>query len=200
MVCVQPSIPGVEFTAGSHVCSLYSGGHGRNEVLRPFLLEGLLRGERCLVGLGERDAATMLGSLKLQVHSGHCVRSGQLEGLPEGPEDSATSVPHWEALLGALAGNRYPFTRVGVEPTWWESHRGSGSGSVDLLQYESTVSELTATRPVGFLCMYDIDSTDGGEAIQLTKTHVHVLLGSAIVENPYSSGGCGTITTPSCAM
>jgi hypothetical protein len=201
MVCIQPGIPGVEFAAGSHVCSLYSGGRERIEVLRLFLLEGLSRGDRCLVGLGQQHAATVLGSLDLQAHSGRCMRSGQLELLPEGPEgESATSIPHWEVLLGALASNQYPFTRVGVEPTRSESHRGSRDGSVDLLRYESTVSALTATRSVGFLCMYDIETADGGQIIQLMKAHRHVLVGGVIVANPYSPGGEGAIMTPSCAM
>jgi hypothetical protein len=201
MALVLPGIPGVEITAGSHVCALLSGSQERAGVLRPFLREGLSRGDKCVVGIDQQDAVEIVSSLGPEVDGETCVESGQLEVLAErSPElepvtqSIAELIAFWEArILGEQDTDRYPFTRLGLEPSWRDAQLDS---SVDLWAFESALSALTADKSVGFLCMYDMEAADGGLVIQLMKSHRHLLLGGIVVDNPYVTPMADLCTNP----
>ena len=64
---------------GSHMCSFFSELAQRDNVVVPFLAEGIRSGQKCVAVLespGPRDLLTRLGG---QVNLGHSVETGQLE-------------------------------------------------------------------------------------------------------------------------
>ncbi len=56
-------ISGVEINAGDHICALYTRRGERDDVLMPFLREGLDLGHKCLVGLYEQDTRSIPDAL-----------------------------------------------------------------------------------------------------------------------------------------
>jgi hypothetical protein len=44
-----------ELTAGTHMCCMYRGPAERDELLEPYLAEGLWAGETCFVAVGDED-------------------------------------------------------------------------------------------------------------------------------------------------
>ncbi|NMH95698.1 hypothetical protein HF519_30050, partial [Pseudonocardia bannensis] len=52
-----------DIAVGDHVCAMYSGPAERNAILRPFLDTGLGAGHKCLIGLQEPDAPSVIRTL-----------------------------------------------------------------------------------------------------------------------------------------
>ena len=74
-------ISGAEINAGDHICALYTRRGERDDVLMPFLREGLDLGHKCLVGLYEQDTRSILDALGTNVDVEQAVTRGQLEVL-----------------------------------------------------------------------------------------------------------------------
>src|SRR5947209_7179586 len=90
--------------SGTHVCTFYSGPAGRDEVVMPFLAEGIRSGQKCICILESLGPADVLARLGTQVDLGRSVETGQLE----------------------LATPAHAYLRLanGGQPTW---QRGPGS-------------------------------------------------------------------------
>ena len=99
---VSTGIAGVaELAPGTHMCALYSGQQGRDDVMVPFLREGLRSGDRCLCLLNDEelgpyraldgDSPEGASPPRLDVH--HCSDVY----LPQGP----FSVDHMVTFLSA---------------------------------------------------------------------------------------------------
>ena len=71
-----PGIPGVKIEAGDHICALYRHRSERNDVLMPFLREGLSLGHKCLVGLYEQDTSSIHRAIGRDVDVEQCVTTG----------------------------------------------------------------------------------------------------------------------------
>ena len=66
--------------SGSHICAFYSGLAGRDEVVLPFLAEGLRTGHKCLAVLGSTSPAEVLAKLdESGVDADKAARAGQIE-------------------------------------------------------------------------------------------------------------------------
>ena len=58
-----PFVPGLDFAPGEHVCAFYRGVGGRDEVLVPYLTEGLRAGQKCLAVVDESGRDDLLATL-----------------------------------------------------------------------------------------------------------------------------------------
>jgi hypothetical protein len=56
-------VPGLDFAPGEHVCAFYRGVGGRDEVLVPYLTEGLRAGQKCLAVVDESGRDDLLATL-----------------------------------------------------------------------------------------------------------------------------------------
>ncbi|WP_214364630.1 MEDS domain-containing protein [Pseudonocardia sp. H11422] len=189
MVPVLPGIPGVEIKSGDHICALYTDSSERDGAMMPFLREGLSRGDRCMVGLDDRDAAGIVGSLGPDVDGEACIASGQLEVLGAADRDFLPDtlsfdrlIAFWEGIITDAIPGSYEFTRIASESAWWNSHLG---GFTDLLCYEAALTAFVARQAVAFLCMYDLEARNGGLIIQLVRTHPRFLMSGMLFDNPY---------------
>ena len=65
--------------AGTHICAFYSGPAGRDELVMPFLAEGIVAGHKCiciLESLGPAEVLARLGRERdPRVSVGRCARS-----------------------------------------------------------------------------------------------------------------------------
>jgi hypothetical protein len=185
-----PGIPGVEINAGDHICALYTRRRERDDVLMPFLREGLGLGHKCLVGLYEQDTRPILDAIGTDVDVGQAVTTGQLEVLGAAdlifqPDEFSIDnmIRFWEDVVSAaVQTGPFPFARLTAECTWWEKQL---PGFDALAHYESALNKFAARHPLGFLCMYDMSEIDGGVVFDLLRTHPRVLLCGLLIENPY---------------
>ncbi len=66
--------------SGSHVCVFYSGSAGRDEVVLPFLAEGLRTGHKCLAVLDSTSPCEVLAKLYDRgVDADQAAQAGQIE-------------------------------------------------------------------------------------------------------------------------
>ncbi len=66
--------------SGSHICAFYSGSAGRDEVVLPFLAEGLRTGHKCLAVLDSTSSDEVLAKLyDCGVDADQAARAGQIE-------------------------------------------------------------------------------------------------------------------------
>src|ERR1700759_2877722 len=74
--------------SGSHICAFYSGSAGRDEVVLPFLAEGLRTGHKCLAVLGSTSPAEVLAKLGDRgVDADKAAQAGQIEVETPGNAD-----------------------------------------------------------------------------------------------------------------
>jgi hypothetical protein len=185
-----PGIPGVKIEAGDHICALYRHRSERNDVLMPFLREGLSLGHKCLVGLYEQDTSAIHRAIGRDVDVETSVTTGQLEVLGAAdmlfrPEEFSVDnmITFWEGILSdAVQTGGFEFARLSAECTWWEKQL---PGFDALARYESSLNEFAAQHPVSFLCMYDMSEITGGVIVDLLRTHPRLLLCGLLLSNPY---------------
>jgi DNA-binding CsgD family transcriptional regulator len=182
-------IPGVgEVEAGTHLCALYSGPSERDELLFPFLQEGMREGDKCLCLIDDAEPATV---------------RGQVEGWPvsDTPPSEQLDVDRASAVyrhsgrfsvtlmtsflaeaLTQAADEAFPLLRAAGEMSWVLPHPAARA---DLFAYESAVNHVVADMPALFMCMYDLERCGVTMLVDVLKTHPMVLLGRTVLENPH---------------
>jgi MEDS: MEthanogen/methylotroph, DcmR Sensory domain len=182
--------PGVAITPGDHVCAFYRGREQRDEVLLPFLHDGILAGDKCICVLDDPDVEQVAKPLSLVVDLDAPLRTGQVDllttdeaYLPDGTFGMDRMLEFWDKRIGhAVDQGGYPFVRAVGEMTW--ALRGL-PGSQDLTRYEARLNRLLPRCQV-ILCLYDLERfTDGHVLMELLRTHPKVLMSGQLLENPW---------------
>lgn len=171
----------LELAAGEHLCAFYRGHAGLSALVLPFLRDGLRRRERCAVVMdtpppswvfslfaGEDPRLRNRLAERLDVVS-------SWESCRTGGGFSAGRMSAWLADCGA--------DRVAAEMTW---ALRVVKDAADITAYESELGQVLVASPVAILCLYDLDSLDGGEVVEIVDTHRRVLVEGSLVENPFS--------------
>ena len=185
-----PGIPGVEIRPGDPICALYRERHERDDVLMPFLREGLSLGHKCLVGLYEQDTGPILDAIGDDLNAREAVSTGQLEVIGAAdtifrPEEFSIDnmIRLWEGIISAAVdAGPFELARLTAECTWWDPQLPDFEA---LASYEAALNAFAARRPVGFLCMYDMSEITGSVIVDLLRTHPRLLLCGLLLPNPY---------------
>lgn len=181
-------LPGVDLHPGDHVCAFYRGRDERDKILLSFLRAGVTAGDKtiCVVEpLGPADVIAALGDA-----AGVAMRHGVLDVLtPEqtylrgGQFVMADMLEYWQtAVERTLADPRFDFVRViGEMP----SALTDKPDMDEFLCYESELNRFVSQHPQVIVCLYDLDRFGGALLIDILRTHPVVLLGGAVLDNPY---------------
>ncbi|MFN8079029.1 MAG: MEDS domain-containing protein [Kineosporiaceae bacterium] len=182
---VSPTAP--EFVPGDHVCGFYYGEDERDAMLLPFLREGLVGGDKCLVVVDSAAPEDVVAGIGGTAES---VASGQLEFydadqtyLSTGAFDADRMIAFWEDRARGIAEEgRFGFSRLVGEMSWLERvppPRGS------VVRYESWADGFAARYAQTVLCLYDLRRLGSGILMDLMRTHPKLLLGGLVLENPH---------------
>jgi MEDS: MEthanogen/methylotroph, DcmR Sensory domain len=188
--------------AGSHICAFYSDPVTRDEVVMPFLAQGLRSGDKCicvLASLGPEEVLTRLGR---QVDLDLSVERGQLELAT--PADAylrtGTFVPDdmlsfWkEAAVAAEAAASGLVRAAGEMPRELDA-----DGRRQFIHYEARLTEFAADLPELILCLYDLRLSGADMLMDVLRTHPVVIVDGMLHDNPYYVphdtllGGAGVI-------
>lgn len=177
---VTLGIPGLELSAGDHVCVFYRGSE-RDEILVPFLEEGLRAGDKCICVVDTTRPDALLAG---------CAKRDQLEifssdstYLAGGEFRPSRMIEFWEeSVRSALGHEGYSFVRVVGEMTWGLRQ---APGVEQLVGYESQLNRYLPRYPQVILCLYDIERFSGELLLDMLATHPKVLLGGLVLDNPY---------------
>jgi hypothetical protein len=178
-----------EITPGDHICSMHTSVERRDDVLVPFLRDGLRAGHKCVAALTDSDFIGLQARLGSRATVGRWLVSRQLVLLGANvrvtsPETSSVAklVDFWEsAQSSAEDAGGYEGVRVAAELNWWLPQVARMS---QLLQFESILNRLSERYSAATLCMYDMTSLDGALIIDLVTTHPKLVVEGVWMDNP----------------
>ena len=186
---VALGIAGLEVDPGDHLCGLYSGDRERDELIFPFLRAGLRAGDKCICVVDGSEPAELVARLGPEIAASGQVTRQQLDVmrssdiyLRAGVFSAAEVIASWKAAMSeVMYDSRFDLVRA-VE-SW--SLRDVVPDRDELLVLESEMNRFLPLFPQVIVCLYDLERFGGGIVVDLLRTHSRVLVGGAIVENPY---------------
>jgi hypothetical protein len=188
---VDFAVGSITLNPGDHVCALYSGSAGRDEVLVRYLLEGIREGDRCMCFLEDADRRGIVEQLRSLLGERAPMTSEQVTLLDFDQtylRNGGFSQGGWfeflDQRLGATGDERgIPVTRAAGEMTW--SLRTTPGGVEALCSYEAKLNHFASRRLQIVLCLYDVQRCGGEVLIDVLRAHRKVISGNMIVDNPF---------------
>jgi len=184
---VALGINGLSIPPGTHICAFFRGVAERDEIMVPYLREGLREGNKCMciiddevdgvrTALGaDPDPAAPANDHQLDI----C--SSKETYLRRGTFSTQEMLDFWEDSVGAaLKEDGFPFVRSTGETTWTVKEL---PGLYDFLTYEAELNRFLPRYPQVILCLYDLDHFGGQILVDILKTHPKVLMGGTVLEN-----------------
>jgi len=186
---VALGISGLEVEVGDHLCGLYAGERERDELIVPLLRAGLRAGNKCICVVDGTEPAELMATLGPEVAASGQAIDQQLDVirssdiyLRAGAFSAAEVIASWKAAMSdVMYDSRFDMVRA-IE-SW--SLRDVVPDRNELLVLESEMNRFLPLFPQVIVCLYDLERLGGGIVVDLLKTHSRVLVGGAIVENPY---------------
>src|SRR3989440_12598132 len=164
---VELGIPGIQLAPGDHVCAFYRGLSERDEILIPYLREGLHAGDKCICVVDATEPDTVLASLSGEIDLRTPLASHQIDVLSSrqtylrgGAFCTQTMIEFWDQSVGAaLRDPGFSFSRAVGEMTWAMRDM---PGVAELVSYESDLNRFLPQYPQAILCVYALDLFSGG--------------------------------------
>jgi hypothetical protein len=184
---VALGINGLSIPPGSHICALFRGVSERDEIMVPFLREGLRAGDKCMCIVDDAadgvhtalglDDDRLAGAERHQLD----ISSSKETYLRRGTFSTQEMLSFWDDSVGAaLDRDGFPFVRSTGETTWTLREL---PGLYDFLTYEAELNRFLPRYPQVIMCLYDLDHFGGQILVDILKTHPRVLLGGTVLEN-----------------
>ncbi|MFD9701137.1 MEDS domain-containing protein [Lentzea sp. NPDC059081] len=171
---------GVPLEVHSHLCVFHHGPAERDELVMPFLSEGLRDGESCqyFAMAGERGHAEReLGAPHPRLQVSEAESRYRCEDELDS-EAFMAELDEWTRRQGTSC-------RVAGDMRWAGSSL-SRPGRLDaLFRHEMNASRWVATRPVYALCFYDLDLFDGDVIVPMVNAHPQIWMTGVLLDNPY---------------
>ena len=190
---------GLQLRVGDHICGFYRQPSERDDILIPFLVEGLKAGDKCTCVVDSCTPADVLASMSGHIEVNPYLSDRQLEVLDSygtylagGGFLPERMLRFWEGKArqgtGAGTGSQGtgpdgPARARNIGDMSW-AHRDESVVS-DLMSYESELNRIMANFPQVNLCLYDLTRCSGDLIMDVLKTHPKALLGGMVIDNPY---------------
>ena len=183
--------PGLQLRNGDHVCVFCRGGE-RDELLVPFLADGLSAGDRCLAVVDTSEPEELLDALGPGEGAAHhadqlTVLASREVYLTDRGFDMDGMLDFYGAELQGVAQGRsgYDCIRTAGEMTW---ALRDIPGVEDLLAYEARVNQVMAANPEAAaisLCLYDVERFDAELIVGVLRTHPKAVIAGTVIDNPF---------------
>ena len=183
------AVPGVELRPGDHICAFYPSLEERDNILVPYIREGLEAGDKCICVIDGTAPGQIVSTLGPGGEAAALTAGKQLEVigasemyLRSGRFSAGEVIGVWKAAISdAMYAGQFDAVRV-VE-TW--SRRDVIPDMNELLMLESEMNRYLPLYPQVVMCLYDMDQFGSGALVNLVMTHPRMLVGGMVIENPY---------------
>jgi hypothetical protein len=184
---------GLQLRVGDHICGFYRQPSERDDILIPFLVEGLKAGDKCTCVVDSCTPGDVLAGMAEHIEVEPYVSDRQLEVLDsygtylaDGGFLPERMLKFWEGKARrGQDGPRPegPMRARNIGDMSW-AHRNESVIS-DLMGYESELNRIMSNFPQVNLCLYDLTRCSGDLIMDVLKTHPKALLGGMVIDNPY---------------
>jgi hypothetical protein len=186
---------GLQWRVGDHICGFYRQPSERDEILIPFLVEGLKAGDKCTCVVDSCTPGDVLASMSGHIEVEPYLSDCQLEVLDsygtylaDGGFLPERMLKFWEGKARQSLGGESPrpdgpMQARNIGDMSW-AHRDESVVS-DLMGYESELNRIMSNFPQVNLCLYDLTRCSGDLIMDVLKTHPKALLGGMVIDNPY---------------
>jgi MEDS: MEthanogen/methylotroph, DcmR Sensory domain len=174
-------VNGLSIAPGTHICAFFRGIPERDQVMVPFLMEGLRAGDKCLCIIDD-GVDDLRGALGPDADAAQlAIQSSRQTYLRHGTFSTQEMLDFWDDSVGAALGTGgFPFVRSAGETTWTLKELPS---LYDFLTYEAELNRFLPRYPQVIMCLYDLDHFGGQILVDILKTHPKVLMGGTVLEN-----------------
>jgi hypothetical protein len=187
---VDLGILGLTVPSGTHLCVFFRGQSGRDDIVIPFLVEGIRAKDRCICVLDSPAPSDYLSLLGRQINVGPPVASGQLQiatpaeaYLRSGQFSTQDMLDYWgEAAEASQGESGFRLTRGTGEMPSVLDHP---DGRAEFFRYEARLNEVLPTYPQVILCLYDLERWGASVLMDALRTHPVVVVDGMAHENPY---------------
>jgi hypothetical protein len=184
-ITVGPS--GLKISPGDHVCVFYPTLADRDEMLIPYLREGLKTDHRCICIVDATEPEEVLDTLGSEADPAIApdqleVRRSQDTYLDDGVFSAERMLDFWRHSSDATREGGFSLTRAVGEITWAMSHMPHIE---ELARYEASLNQFLPGYPQVSLCLYELDRFSGAFLVDVLKTHPKILMGGMVLDNPY---------------
>ncbi len=189
---VAREVLGLQLRVGDHICGFYRKPSERDDILIPFLVEGLKAGDKCTCVVDSCTPEDVLAGMSEHIEVDPYVSVRQLEVLDsystylaDGGFLPERMLRFWEtkARQSPDGGGEAPLQARNIGDMSW-AHRDEAVVS-DLMGYESELNRIMSNFPQVNLCLYDLTRCSGDLIMDVLKTHPKALLGGMVIDNPY---------------
>ena len=181
---VALGLDGLSIPSGSHICALFRGIEERDQIIVPFLLEGLRAKNKCtcIIDDGVQDVRAALGADGgAGAEAELDFRSSKETYLRRGTVSTQEMLDYWDDSVGAAINeDGFAFARSVGETTWTLKEL---PGLHDFMTYEAELNRFVPRYPQVIMCLYDLDRFSGQNLVDILKTHPMVLMGGTVLEN-----------------
>lgn len=184
---IKIGISGLSVPQGSHLCGFFRGKEERDDIVYPFLNEGLRSGQKCLwaIDAADRDTFQTVAPAELDAAGADQLDIVLSSDIYFGRSDFSVPdmIDYWDGWAGSsLADGEFSVARAVGEMTGAVIEV---MGTSNLVRYESELNRFAPRHHQVLLCLYDLDQFRGDLLYDILKTHPRVLMGSTVLENLY---------------
>jgi hypothetical protein len=173
-----------------HVCVLYHSMDEEHRVLRPFIREGFVRGDKAFHILDRQQRSEHLRRLaELGIDVSATEQTGQLEvrsweeaHLRPGWFDQHAMLALVSEVLTDAKRRGFPFTRWVANMGWALQDR---PGVADLVEYCTRLNDVVPRHEATIICTYDLNQFSARSVIDVLRSHPVAVIGGVVHENPF---------------
>ena len=173
-----------------HICAFFDSKAEQNDILLPWLKEGLDNDEAVLTILSKdahQDHRSSLKNVGIPVEESIAKKQLTIVAAEDTYLQGGTFAAERmfnivESAVEAATNGPYGRFRGCGDMEWALK---SLPGTEELMEYEARLNMITPKHECSILCYYDINKFSGGAIADILATHPHVIMNGRIHRNPH---------------
>lgn len=167
-----------------HACAFVGGPSEERELIDPFIIEGMQRGEKGVYIVDPEERHRHAARLETHAPSGELldVTTWNEAHLKGGSFDQDRMMAALEEMIRAHAETGRPPMRLVGQMGWVFS---SPPGIEQLVAYEASVNDVLNRGKTPTICVYDVRRLSGSMMMDLLRAHPLAVMNGVLQENPF---------------